>query len=47
MQKVILHLSDLHYDKKYVKDLSIVLSALKEDIKKQAKKSIIFYSMVI
>ncbi|MBG9455914.1 hypothetical protein ABE61_18115 [Lysinibacillus sphaericus] len=38
MEKVILHLSDLHYDKKYVKDLSIVLSALEEDIKKQSKK---------
>lgn len=35
MEKVILHLSDLHFDKKYIKDLNIVLTALMEDIQKQ------------
>lgn len=42
MQKVILHLSDLHYDKKYVKDLSIVLSALKRILKNKQKNRLYF-----
>ncbi|MEF3353135.1 metallophosphoesterase [Paenibacillus sp. GYB006] len=38
MEKIILHLSDLHYDINNSKDIDIVLAALKEDIKKQGLK---------
>ncbi|SDR12547.1 metallophosphoesterase [Virgibacillus salinus] len=38
MEKVILHLSDLHYDISNEKDIKVVLDALMEDIKKQCSK---------
>ncbi|MGG3284398.1 metallophosphoesterase [Paenibacillus solani] len=38
MEKNILHLSDLHYDKRYAKDINIVFKALIEDIQKQDLK---------
>lgn len=38
MEKIILHLSDLHYDYRFAKDINIVFSALKDDIEKQGFK---------